>query len=448
MSEDPAIWRKLFTDFTDWADRHDLSAAARTFALNLFCWPESNRAGIFWAPTDGIAAAARRPEAEMAEGRDELVAKGWCAYDHGGGVIAIRRWAERQTGGNPNMVRQAWKDAAQWARSKVYATWWAWCSGVLQLETSPLPRPKAYPVSVPTTDGVDATNPRVPPTRTPHAYPPRVPSADPPDARGVETPPQDTKTLRHKDTNSGSIAHPPAPAHTHTSAPVPAREAPAAAAAPAAPAARPVVVRAPTRDPWPEDASRAAADLWIALRRDEGVEPLGDVCEPFERAALMLRDKHRIPAGEVSRTLERIVELAHISPTVRASRHGDLFRDTFHLFGNPNPKGGGVPMADKLRRYLEDLAEADARARAREPAVSDEIPYEEERVMAEQAFDDEGYADWLRRNAHRAPPMAQEGAREASVPPGGGSGHEGPQKGPQWPSAMCELSDPRAGGSP
>ena len=240
-------------------------------------------------------------------------------------------------------------------------------------------------------------------------------------------------------------SHPtPAAAAMRTPAHAPAREAPAAAA----PAARPAMVRAPTRDPWPEDASRAAADLWIALRREEGVEPLGDVCEPFERAALMLRDKHRIPAGEVSRTLERIVELAHISPTVRASRHGDLFRDTFHLLGNPNPKGGGVPMVDKLRRYLEDLAHADARARASEPIEPAEIPYEEERAIAKEVFDDEGYADWLHRNAHRAPPTAQEGSREALVPPGGGIGHEAPQNGPQWPSAMCELSDPRAGGPP
>lgn len=149
----------------------------------------------------------------------------------------------------------------------------------------------------------------------------------------------------------------------------------------------------PDHDPWPEQASRAAAHLYIEIRRGEGVEPYGDVCEPFERAALMLRDRLGIPAEKVSATLERIMRHASTDPAVRRARAGDLFRSPFYLLGNPSPKGGGVPMADKLRRHLEDLAQHDARTAA--PTSRPPVPWELELDAARVTLDEPGFHKWL-----------------------------------------------------
>lgn len=154
----------------------------------------------------------------------------------------------------------------------------------------------------------------------------------------------------------------------------------------------------PDHDPWPEQASRAAADAYIEIRRREGVEPYGDVCEPFERAALMLRDRLNIPAEKVSATLERIVRHASKNPAVRnAGRAGDLFRGTFYLLGNPSPKGAGVPMVDKLRRHLEDLAQHDARTAAPPLRHGAKRPttWDDELQLSRLILTEEKFSAWL-----------------------------------------------------
>lgn len=113
--------------------------------------------------------------------------------------------------------------------------------------------------------------------------------------------------------------------------------------------------RADRRDPWPEEASaRALAAYQTELER-VALVPQGDAVEPFERAAVYLRDRLRHDPATIPATLAAIVAMAAKDPAFRAHpKHGDLFLRPNALMGrragSPDNLGVDVKIPEWLNR--------------------------------------------------------------------------------------------------
>lgn len=119
----------------------------------------------------------------------------------------------------------------------------------------------------------------------------------------------------------------------------------------------PQAYRAEGRDPWPEQASAPALDAYLAELRKTAMEPQGDVVEPFERAAIYLRDRMGRDPSTIPATLSAIVALAAKTPEFRKHpKHGDLFLRPSAVMGRRigSPDNLGVDV--KIPEWLNRLA--------------------------------------------------------------------------------------------
>lgn len=172
----------------------------------------------------------------------------------------------------------------------------------------------------------------------------------------------------------------PCPALPSPALPSPARE-------------QPQSYRTDDRDPWPEEAASQALDAYQAELERVALVPQGDPLEPFERAAIYLRDRMNHDPATIPATLAAIVALAAKDPAFRAHpKHGDLFLRPNALMGRRIGSADNLGVDVKIPEWLNRLAQARPKPRPSTHVDGSEgeprrPPTEEERAEIERILE-------------------------------------------------------------
>lgn len=145
----------------------------------------------------------------------------------------------------------------------------------------------------------------------------------------------------------------------------------------------PQAYRTEGRDPWPEQASAPALDAYLAELRKTAMEPQGDVIEPFERAAVYLRDRMGRDPSTIPATLTAIVALAAKTHEFRRHpKYGDLFLRPNAVMGRRVGSPDGLGCDVKLPEWINKLAADKPKPAApRPPPQPEPTPEETEATM-------------------------------------------------------------------